>query len=106
MSELERVHMEGRIERRHWTEIPVRLLAADFRAVLERTVAVNVSRHGARVKSKLPWRQNDQLGVASLASGVNMRAKVVYREPQTGGDFYIGLDFRPASVDWQLFSRA
>jgi PilZ domain len=106
MSEPERARMEGRMERRLWTEIPVRLLAPDFRTVLERTVAVNVSLHGARVKSRLPWRQNDRLAVASLASGVNMRAKVIYCEPQINGEFYVGLDFRPASVDWQLFSRA
>jgi PilZ domain len=98
--------MEGRKERRFWTEIPLRLLAADFRTALERTVAVNVSTHGARVKTRLPWRQNDQLGVASLASGFNMRAKVIYCEPQVSGDFYIGLDFRSIAVDWQLFSRA
>ena len=98
--------MEGRIERRVWTEIPVRLLAPDFRTALERTVAVNVSPHGARVKTKLPWRQNDRLGVASIASGINMRAKVVYCEPQAGGEFHVGLDFRPAQVDWFLFSRA
>jgi hypothetical protein len=102
----ERAHMEGRMERRLWTETPVRLLAPDFRTVVERTVAVNVSLHGARVKSRLPWRQHDQLGVGSVASGVNMRAKVIYCEPQISGDFFIGLDFRPAAVEWQFFARA
>jgi len=106
MSGTDLTHMEGRIERRQWTEIPVRLLADDFRSVLERTITVNVSPHGARVKTRLSWQQNDRLGVASLASGFNMRAKVVYCEPQPSGDFHLGLDFRPTHVDWQLFSRA
>jgi hypothetical protein len=98
--------MEGRIERRFRSEIPLRLLAADFRTVLERTVTLNVSTHGARVKSRLPWRQHDQLGVASIASGYNMRAKVIYCEPQPSGEFDVGLDFRPTQVDWHLFSRS
>jgi PilZ domain-containing protein len=96
----------GRIEKRQWTQIPVRLLAGDFRSVLERAVTVNVSPHGARVKTKRPWQQNDRIGVASLASGFNMRAKVVYCEPQGKGDFCLGLEFRPAQVDWQLFARS
>lgn len=98
--------MEGRLERRSLAEIPLRLLAADFRTVLERTVTVNVGTHGARVKSKLAWRPNDRLGVASIASGFNMRARVIYCEPQSGGDFNVGLDFRPTQVDWHLFSRS
>jgi PilZ domain-containing protein len=97
--------MEGRFEKRLPAEIPVRILAIDFRNVLEWTVTVNVSPGGARVKSRLPWRQNDQLGVASLASGFNLRAKVVYCEPQAAGDFQLGLDFRPVAVDWELFAR-
>ena len=98
--------MEGRIARRLSTEIPIRLLADDFRSVLERTVTVNVSPHGARVRTKLPWQQDDRLGVASLASGFNMRARVIYCEPQASGDFFLGLDFRPVVVDWQLFGRS
>jgi hypothetical protein len=97
--------MEGRFEKRLSVGIPVRLLAADFRSVLERTVTVNVSPCGAQVKTKIHWRQNQQLGVASIASGFNVRAKVIYCEPQAAGDFHLGLDFRPALVDWELFAR-
>jgi PilZ domain-containing protein len=97
--------MEGRFEKRLPAKIPVRLLAADFRSVLEWTVTTNVSPGGARVKTRLSWPANEQIGVASLASGFNVRAKVVYCEPQPSGDFHLGLDFRPAQVDWQLFAR-
>jgi hypothetical protein len=98
--------MDGRIERRLWTEIPLRLLAADFRSVLERTATVNVSPHGARVKTKRVLQASEQIGVASLASGFNMRARVIYCEPQGDGDFCVGLEFRPGDVDWQLFARS
>ncbi len=98
--------MEGRMERRFDVEIPLRLLAPDIRTVLEKTVTLNVSTHGARVKTKLLWRQNDRLGVASLASGFNLRAKVVYCKLQPSGEFCLGLEFRPVQVDWNLFARS
>jgi PilZ domain-containing protein len=100
------MRMDGRIEKRLGAEIPLRLLAADFRSVLERTATVNVSPHGARVKTKRSWQQNEQIGVASLASGFNMRARVIYCEPQENGDFCLGLEFRPGYVDWQFFARS
>lgn len=99
------MRMDGRIEKRLWAEIPLRLLAADFRSVIERTATVNVSLHGARVKTKHPLPQNQQIGVASLASGFNMRARVIYCEPQGNDDYHVGLEFRPGHVDWQLFAR-
>lgn len=100
------MRMDGRIEKRLWTEIPLRLFGADFRSVLERTATVNVSPHGARVRTKRAWPHNEQIGVGSLASGFNMRARVIYCEPQGNGDFCLGLEFRPSYVDWQLFARS
>jgi len=100
------MRIDGRIEKRHWTEIPLRLLAPDFRNVLEPTATINVSPHGARVKTKRSWPQNEQIGVASFASGFNMRARVIYCERQGNGDFCIGLEFSPGYVDWQLFARS
>lgn len=100
------MRMDGRVEKRLWAEIPLRLLGADFRSILERTATVNVSPRGARVKTKRSWPQNQQIGVASLASGFNMRARVIYCEPQGNDDYYVGLEFCLGHVDWQLFARS
>jgi PilZ domain len=99
------MYMDGRIEKRLWSEIPVRLLTGDLRSILERTVTVNVSAHGARVRTRRAWQENEQIGVASLSSGFNMRARVIYCELQRAGEFCLGLEFRPGNVDWQLFAR-
>ncbi|MGO9494837.1 MAG: PilZ domain-containing protein [Terracidiphilus sp.] len=99
--------MDGRMEKRRLSvEIPLRLMDADFRSEVERTVTVSVSPHGARVKTKRTWLPNEQIGVTSLARGFNMRARVVYCEHRGTGDFCIGLEFRPGIVDWQLFARS
>jgi PilZ domain len=81
-------------------------LGGDFGSVLERTVTVNVSPHGARVKTKRPWLENDQVVVASLASDFNVRARVVYCDPQGNDEFCLGLEFRPGYVGWQFFARS
>jgi hypothetical protein len=68
--------------------------------VAERVVTINVSPHGARVKTKRRWRAEEQLWLASLTSYFRVQGSVVYCQPLTNGDFCVGLRFRTTFIDW------
>ena len=92
--------LDGRIEKRVPMAVPVDLVIAEEILVTERVVTVNVSPHGARVVSKRRWRTEEQPWLASLTSYFRLQGSVVYCQPQTDGDFCVGLKFRASFVDW------
>lgn len=92
--------LDGRIEKRVPMAVPVDLVIAEEMLVAERVVTVNVSPHGARVLTKRRWRAEEQLWLASLTSYFRLQGSVVYCQPQTNGDFCVGLKFRASFIDW------
>jgi len=94
-------HLDGRIEKRTLMVLPVDLVIADEMLVSERAVTVNVSPRGARVLTKRHWRPEEQPWLASLTSYFRLQGSVVYCQPQTNGDFCVGLKFRASFMGWE-----
>ena len=93
--------LDGRIEKRVPMAVPVDLVLAEEMLVAERVVTVNVSPHGARVMTKRRWRVREQPWLASLTSYFRLQGSVVYCQPQTNGDFCVGLKFRASFMGWE-----
>ena len=92
--------LDGRTEKRIMKVVPVRLVVAEEGSVAEQAITVNVSRHGARLKTQRKWKPGERPRVAKERSQVPMEAKVVYCEPLPEGRFCVGLEIRPGHIDW------
>ena len=96
------MRFEGRNEKRVTMAIPVCLLIAEKLLFADQAMTVNVSPHGARVVTRRRWQPEEEPRLASSSGDLQARAKVVYCEPLTDGNFCIGLQFHLPIVDWQL----
>jgi hypothetical protein len=94
------MRLEGRSERRVVKAVPIYLVTA-AELVAEHAVAVNVSPHGARLRTKRKWKPGERPRVAMKSSELRVEAKVVYCEPLPDGGFCTGLEIRPGVMDWE-----
>jgi hypothetical protein len=100
MENLGQMRLEGRDEKRVTMAVPVCLVTAETLLVADQAMTVNVSPRGARVLTRRRWQPEEQTRLASSSGELGMRAKIVYCEPLTNGDFCIGLQFPSTIMDW------
>jgi hypothetical protein len=91
----------GRIEKRFPTAVPVYLASMREPRARERTLAENVSAHGARLISKRSWRPGEESLVTPLAEESPQVARVIYCLPKTADRFYLGVEFPNRTVKWR-----
>jgi hypothetical protein len=96
----------GRIEKRFPTAVPVYLASLEEPRARERTLAENVSPHGARLISKRSWRPGEESLVTPLAEESPQVARVIYCLPKTADRFYLGVEFRDRTAKWHDHSNA
>ncbi len=96
----------GRIEKRFPTAVAVYLASLEEPRVRERTLAENVSPHGARLISKRSWRPGEESLITPLAGEFPQVARVIYCVPKTAGRFYVGVEFTTRAVKWDDHSSA
>jgi len=94
------MHLDGRTEKRIMKAVPVSLMVAEELPTAEQAVTVNVSRHGARLKTIRRWKPGERPRVAKDRSKAPVEAKVIYCEPLADGRFCVGLEMRPGLMDW------
>lgn len=97
---------DGRIEKRLPTSVPVYLASKEEPRARERTLAENVSPHGARLVSKRSWRPGEESLISPLTGESPQVAKVIYCVPKPGDRFYVGVEFRDRTVKWDDHSSA
>ena len=90
----------GRSEKRMPMAIEACLLSASGPGATERVVTENVSRRGARVKTKQRWQSGEQLRIGILTNEFRRDARIVYCQSGPGNNFYLGLEFRECASDW------
>src|SRR5215510_3483737 len=90
--------LEGRSQKRTLIAIPVYLRRDDSRAVVERSVTVNLSSRGARIRTNRRWEPESEPHLVSLTGNPVLRARVVYCHAADAESFYVGLKF-PANLD-------
>jgi hypothetical protein len=74
-------------------------------AAYEITSTVNVSLHGARVLTKVPWAPNQAVSVRSVPGNFHSRAHIVYCKPLPDNSFFIGLELLQPDGDWPVSSK-
>jgi len=97
--------MNGRIEKRFPTSVPVYLASLEGPQASERTRTENVSPHGARVISKWSWQFGEESIITPLTGEFPRIGRVVYCLPKTGG-FSVGVEFPDRTVKWREHSSA
>ena len=61
---------------------------------------IDVSRHGARVVTKSPWKPNQDLIVQTIRGNLYSRARAVHCEPLTGDSYALGLELYSPLGEW------
>jgi len=97
---------DGRIEKRLPTPVPVYLASMEEPRARERTLAENVSPHGARLISKRSWQPGEESLITPQTEEFPKVARVIYCVPKTGDRFYVGVEFRERTVNWDDHSSA
>src|SRR5271168_3523177 len=92
----------SRLENRTPLRVAVDLARLEVRYPAQQGVTENVSLHGARVITGKPWPLNVRLNLRSLVGNLRSRARVVYCEPRSSGDFVLGLQLCATAGDWTL----
>lgn len=97
---------DGRIEKRLPVSVPVYLASMEEPRARERTLAENVSSHGARLISKRSWRPGEESLITPLTGDFPRVGTVVYCAPKTDDSFYVGVEFPDGTVKWHDHSTA
>lgn len=66
----------------------------------ELTQTVDISRHGALVLTKTPWRHNQHAVVRSIRSAFSSYARVAHCNSRPDGSFAVGLELYCPAPDW------
>ena len=98
--------MNGRIEKRLPTSVPVYLASLDEPRSRERTLTENVSSQGARVISQRSWQSGEGSLITPLSGGIAQVGRVIYCLPKTGDRFCLGVEFPTRTVKWDVHSSA
>jgi len=99
------MHYDGRSEKRDPIEVPMYIESLNERRVAERTVAADISAHGAQVATQWRRQAGEQILVAPLKGEIQLPARVVYCRAGADGSFCVGLHFRGHAVDWDEWPR-
>jgi hypothetical protein len=97
-----RTPAQKRMESRTLARIEVELLTTNAPFINEITLTENVSRYGARVVTKTPWRLSDDVDVKLRREGLCNRARIAYCKPLKGEAFAIGLQFSLPVANWMV----
>jgi hypothetical protein len=93
---------EHRREKRIAADVSVELSTAVEPVVRVKALTQNVSRHGARVLTKMPWRQGDHLLVTLPRAVGDCPAQIAYCDALPRGFFAVGLTFSSSLYAWGL----
>jgi hypothetical protein len=66
----------------------------------ELTQTVDISRHGALVLTRTPWRPNQPALVRSIRSAFSSYARVAHCNARPDGSFAVGLELYRPAPDW------
>lgn len=94
------MRLDGRAERRVSRAVPIYMVIPDESRLGEQATTVNVSPHGARLRTRRKWCPGERPLVATESSDFQVEAKVVYCELLPDGHCCVGLEFRRKDVDW------
>jgi hypothetical protein len=90
----------GRMEKRFWATVPLRIVSLDRPWLVESTITENVSLFGARILVKDIWRLNEQVVVESPGGLYPCQARVIYCQLLKTGTAAVGLRLARARRDW------
>ncbi|HEV2422317.1 MAG TPA: PilZ domain-containing protein [Candidatus Acidoferrales bacterium] len=92
-----------RMETRTPASTAIRLSLLDRPEAAETITIEDVSRHGARAFSAVPWRQGDRVLVQALKGTFRAHGRVVYCKPieDAAGRFVVGLEFFSPTGKWE-----
>ena len=92
--------LDGRIEKRLPTSVPVYLASLDEPRARERTLTENVSPHGVRVISQRSWRSGEGSLISPLTEEFPQVGRVIYCVPKAGDCFCVGVEFQDRMAKW------
>ena len=92
--------LDGRIEKRLPTSVPVYLASLDEPRARERTLTENVSPHGVRVISQRSWRSGEGSLISPLTGEFPQVGRVIYCVPKAGDCFCVGVEFQDRMAKW------
>jgi len=98
--------MNGRIEKRFPTSVPVYLASLDEPRSRERTLTENVSPHGVRVISQRFWQSGEESLITPLTGEFRQVGRVIYCLPKGEDRFCLGVEFPDRTVKWGEHSSA
>ena len=93
-------YLDGRIEKRLPTSVPVYLASLEEPRSRERTLTENISPHGARVVSNRSWRSGEKSLVTPLSGEFPRVGRVIYCLPKAADHFSVGVEFPDRTVKW------
>jgi PilZ domain len=99
------MHFDGRFEKRDPIQVPMYIESLNERRIAEKTVAADISAHGAQVATQRRWQAGEQVQVAPLKGEIQLPARVVHCRERADGTFCIGLHFRGHAIDWDEWPR-
>jgi PilZ domain len=94
------MRLEGRRERRLTKALAVNLLIGDESRVADQGITVNVSAHGARLKTQRKWNPGEQPRFVTDSRECCGEARVVYCQALPDRRFCVGLEIRRGIMDW------
>ena len=93
-------YLDGRIEKRLPTSVPVYLASLEEPRSRERTLTENISPHGARVISQRFWQSGEASLISRLTGEFRQIGRVIYCLPTAGDRFCVGVEFQGRTVNW------
>ena len=100
------MRLDGRTENRVAMAVPICLATAGMVRDAERVITVNLSRHGARVRTTRRWDPDEHVRLSSRSGKLLTNAKVVYCEPDPDRDFCVGLKFESPLAEFQEYPNS
>ena len=86
-------------------EVTLASVGAARGALRERTYTDNISSHGTRVNSTVPWQLGEQVEIAPTKGESAMQGEVVYCQKLGNGRFFVGLKFAQGRAPWSILQR-
>lgn len=97
--------LPGRTETRTPMNVFVELYSLD-NATYEITTTIDVSHHGARVLTNVPWASDQRVAVRMVRGNVNSQARIVHCQARAGQKFEVGLRFDEPTQPWPMAAGA
>ncbi len=87
-------------------EVAVYLSGHHQQPGVETTLTENISAHGACVRTRRQWTQDEHLVMASLPGNFQSLARVAYCCPRPAGEFLVGVEFVQTTGQWTQLPAA